>query len=453
QQSTRAESERQRAEAERVKAETNAAEARAKKAEAEFARADAVKDRSVAVSAKQKAEESEHETRRLSHLAAARALALSILQLKDPQTSGLLALEVDRLNRENGGVPDDPTVFDALRTARERLRPDATVRQQTNIRAMAIDPDGRDVLAAGDDGRILRVGLGNGHAAVIGNASSAVRTLAVGGGHLATGGDGGVIEIRDLRNPSAAPVRLTSGTAAVSSLAFAPAGATLASANLDGSVKLWNSDGSGSSVTLPGSDGKRATAVTFSPDGKLVAVGRSQGGALFWHVARPAEAPQTICAGVDVRSIAFRPDGKLVACGSGRGEIVQATLSSNTPAPPAMLGHTSSVNSLSFSRDGSYLASASSDSTVRLWNTNAGGSQSVILPGHQLWVWSVGFTPDGDHIVSGGEDRTIRVWPAHVSLLANDLCAAVSPEKKELTEKEWTKYMPGVEYRPGSPCR
>jgi len=453
QQRTRAESERQRAETERLKAETNEREARAKKLEADAARAEAVKDKATAIKERENAQNSEEKTKRLSHLAAARALALSILQLKDPQTSGLLALEADRLNRENGGVPDDPTVFDALRTARERLNPAAAVRQQTNIRAMAVDPDGRDVLAAGDDGRILRVGLGNGHAAVIGNAGSAVRTLAVGGGHLATGGDGGVIEIRDLRNPSAAPVTLTSGTAAVSSLAFAPTGGTLASANLDGSVKLWNVDGSGSPVTLPGSAGKRVTAVAFSPDGKMVAAGRAQGGALLWHVAKPAEAPQTLCAGVDVRSIAFRPDGELVACGSGRGEIVQTPLGGNTPAPPPMRGHTSSVNSLSFSRDGAYLASASSDSTIRLWNAHSPSAQSIVLTGHQSWVWSVGFTPDGDRLVSGGEDRTIRVWPAHVSLLANDLCAAVSSGKKELTEKEWTKYMPGVEYRPGSPCR
>ena len=82
-------------------------------------------------------------------------------------------------------------------------------------------------------------------------------------------------------------------------------------------------------------------------------------------------------------------------------------------------------------------------------DTNA---QSILLPGHQSWVWTVGFTPDGKRLISGGEDRTLRVWPAHASLLANGLCAAVSPEKRQLTEKEWTKYIPHVEYNPGSPC-
>jgi hypothetical protein len=439
-----------RADAERLKAEANERDARAQKTAADAARADALEKRRIAVEEQQKAEKSEQQTKRLRNLADARALALSILQLKEQQTAGLLALEVDRLYRENGGDADDPAVFDALRKARELLHPDAPVRQQTNIRAMALDSDGRDVLAAGDDGQILRVGLGNGHAAVVGHASGAVRALAVSGGHLATGGDTGVIEIRDLRNPSAAPRTFTSGTAAVSSLAFAPGGGTLASANIDGSVKLWNVDGSGS-VTLPGSSGKRVTAVAFSHDGKMLAAGRAQGGALLWHVATPAEAPQTLCAGVDVRSIAFSPDGKMVACGSGRGEIVQAPLGGGTTAPPPMRGHSSSVNSLSFSRDGTRLASASSDSTVRVWNLTNARPQSIVLPGHQSWVWTVGFTPDGSRLVSGGEDRTIRTWPAHVSLLAKELCADVSSEK--LTEEEWRKYIPNVEYRPGSPCR
>jgi WD40 repeat protein len=79
-------------------------------------------------------------------------------------------------------------------------------------------------------------------------------------------------------------------------------------------------------------------------------------------------------------------------------------------------------------------------------------TQSIVLPGHSGWVWTVAFTPNGERLISGGEDRTVRVWPAHAILLANDLCAAVSTKKNELTEKEWTKYMPNVEYHPGSPC-
>jgi len=74
------------------------------------------------------------------------------------------------------------------------------------------------------------------------------------------------------------------------------------------------------------------------------------------------------------------------------------------------------------------------------------------LKGHTDGVTGVAFTPDGKRLISGGEDRTVRILPARVSLLANELCSAVLPEKKELTEKEWTKYLPDVEYKPGSPC-
>jgi WD40 repeat protein len=328
------------------------------------------------------------------------------------------------------------------------------VRQQSNIRALAVEPDGRNVLIAGDDGRILRFDPAHpSNPAVVGITGGAVRTIALGAGHLvAAGSDAGLIEIFDLRSPNTAPRSLSAGTAAVSSLAFAPAGGTLASASLDGSVKLWDIAGAGTPTTLPGSSDKRVTSVAFSPDGKMVAAGRAQGGALLWHLAQPAAVPQTLCSGADVRSIAFRPDGKMLACGSGRGEIVQSPIGEKGGAPPPMRGHASSVNSLSFSPDGGFLASASSDSTVRLWNLTSGKTQSIVLPGHQAWVWAVAFTPHGDRLISGGEDRTVRVWPAHASLLANSLCAAVSPRKSELTESEWTKYIPNVAYHPGSPC-
>jgi WD40 repeat protein len=182
----------------------------------------------------------------------------------------------------------------------------------------------------------------------------------------------------------------------------------------------------------------------------MVAAGRVLGGALLWHVAQPAEPPQRLCSEIDVRSVAFRPRSNMLACGTGRGEIVQSPIGEKGGAPAPMLGHASRVNSLSFSPDGDFLASASSDRTVRLWNmTNI---ESIVLPGHQDWVWTVAFTPHGDRLFSGGADRTVRVWPAHANLLANDLCAAVSTRKSELTEKEWTKYMPTVPYRPGSPC-
>jgi len=454
QQSTRAENERQRAETERLKAEANEREARAKKLEAEAAQAAALEAKHLAETERTKAQTSEVETKRLSHLAAARAVALSIPQLKDPQTSALLALEVYRLNRQNNGNPEDPDVYTALRTARERLHPDPVVRQLSNIRALAVEPDGQNVLAAGDDGHILRlVPAHAGSATVVGNAEGSIRTLAMGGHFIATGGEGGVIEIRDLRNPSAAPRTLKSGSATVSALAFSGARGTLASGSLDGTVKLWDVEGSNPAITLPGSSGKRITSVAFSPDGTMLAASRAQGGALLWHVATPSAAPQTVCGGLDVRSIAFRPDGKLLACGSGRGEIVQAPLGGTAAALPPLAGHSSSVNALSFSRDGNFLASASSDSTLRLWNVNSPNSPSIVLPGHQSWVWSVAFTPDGERIVSGGEDRTVRIWPAHVNLLADEVCAAIASEKKELTEKEWMKYMPNVPYRAGSPCR
>ncbi|HEV8434193.1 MAG TPA: hypothetical protein VGR95_12330 [Thermoanaerobaculia bacterium] len=468
-QKQRAEGERLRAEQEKQRAETNELEARTKKAEAEASRAEAVKaqgiadlarknaeaSRTVAVEEKKNAdvargnaEASAKETLRLSHLAAARALALSILQLKDPQTSGLLALQDFRLNRDNGGNPEDPDVFAALRTAHERLVPDPIVRQAGNIRAIGVTPEGRHAIAAGDDGRILRFDLDHGgKPAVLASASGPIRSMAVAGHRVAVGTDAGTVDVFDTGNPGAPHRIFAAGHGVVTALAFAPSGDKLASANLDGTVMLSDAEGSGPGVTLQSSEAKRVTSVAFSPDGKSLAAGRAQGGALLWHLAQPSEAPRMVCNGIDVRSVAFRPDGKLLACGSGRGEITVTPLDGGKPR--SLLGHASSVNALSFSPDGAFLASASSDNTVRLWDVTGSNAHAIVLPGHQSWVWAVAFTPDGERVVSGSEDRTLRVWPAHARLLAGGLCKAV---KGNLTESEWTRYLPNVEYQPELPC-
>jgi len=436
QQSTIAESERQRAETERLKAEANERDARAKKLEAEAAQEAALKEKKAADVARTKAQTSEVETKRLSQLAAARAAALSIGQLKDqPQGAGLIALEAYQMNRDNGGRAEDPDIFAALRDTRERLSPDLVERQPGNIRTLAVTADGRNALAAGDDGRILRFDLEHGgKPVVVGNAAGPVRSLAVGGNMFAVGNSTGTIEIRDLRNPAAPPRVLTAGTAGVSAVAFAPAGGALASATLDGSVKLWDLKGNGTGITMPGTSEKRVTSVAFSRDGKWLAAGRAQGG-LLWHVPQPAEAPRAVCAGLDVRSLAFHPREDMLACGGGRGEIKLELFASDMTlplAPVSLLGHSSSVNALSF--NGNFLSSASSDSTLRLWDLLHITESPIVLHGHQSWVWTVAFTPDGERLVSGGEDRTLRVWPAQTRLLAAELCTAMGAHQKDFVQ-------------------
>ena len=71
-----------------------------------------------------------------------------------------------------------------------------------------------------------------------------------------------------------APLATYNGNGAVNGVAFSPDGKLLATADADGTVRLWNT-ATGHEVGTPRSDeagpGLGVKAVAFSPDGKLLA--------------------------------------------------------------------------------------------------------------------------------------------------------------------------------------
>jgi len=443
------------AEDQRLKAEASAREARTQRAVAETAQQQAVREKGVAEQERQNAERSEKETRRLSHIDAARALALTIPQQKEESqraTSAVLALEAYRLNRDNGGNLQDPDLFGAMRSALERLAPAPVIGGSSSaLRALALMPDGRTAFSGAEDGTIAQVDLAQRKAASVAAAGAAVRTIAVApeGDLVAAGTSSGSIRVWNPRTPAQVRELGDAGSGGITALAASHQ--RLAAGALDGSVRLWKLAESGSApLTVRAPAAERVTAVAFSGDGARLAAGLARGGALVWNAAAPSAAPRPACAGLDVRSIAFSPDGKWLACGSSRGQIVQESLDGSAPAV-SLAAHRSSVNSIAYDRRGQSFASASSDGTVRLWAAGKRDAQPIDLPGNESWVWALAFHPSGDRLISAGEDRTVRIWPARAEVLAADLCRAVgATAKKELTPEEWSRYMPADQpYRRG----
>ncbi len=450
QQSKLAQEQRGIAESERQKAEAKTLEAVVARSAEQKQREKAEEEQQQAETARGQAQASEQQALKLRRLSLARALSLQIVRPQqageDRELPALLALEAYRLNRDNGGVAEDPDLFNALRVA---LGPLPVLRgHQDGVRAVVVTPDGQTAISGGEDGKLLRFDLRQPAAkpALLASFSGPVRTVAVRpeGDLLAAGGPGS-IRLWNLRQPGSPPRDLPA--AAVSSLAFQPGGSLLAAGSPDG-IKLWDTSHPETAPLSLGA-GRRVNAVAFSPDGKTLAAGLAKGGAVLWDIRQAAAPPRPACGTLDVRSLAFSPDGTSLACGAGRGEIVLAAIG-RAGAPVSLPGHASSVSSLRFNPRGDFLASASADGTVRLWDVQHPGAQPIVLPGHEGWVWSVAFTPDGQRVVSGGQDRTVRLWPARTEALARALCAGVH---RVLTQEEWSRSMPAdLAYVAESPC-
>ena len=102
----------------------------------------------------------------------------------------------------------------------------------------------------------------------------------------------------------------------VTAMAFSPDGKLLATADGDGTVRLWNPR-TGQPIGVPPpavTDWRRVTGVAFSPDGMLLATASGDGTVRLWNprTGQPVGAPLPPAATVSgggVTGIAFSPDG------------------------------------------------------------------------------------------------------------------------------------------------
>jgi WD40 repeat protein/class 3 adenylate cyclase len=109
-------------------------------------------------------------------------------------------------------------------------------------------------------------------------------------------------------------------------------------------------------------------------------------------------------------TLTFSPDGKHLAVGCIDGTI-RIHAANDWRQVRMLTNHTEWVGSLAFSQDGQWLASASADHSIRVWRTRD-WQETATLRGHLEEVWAVAFTPDGQRLVTGSKDHSVRLWPA-----------------------------------------
>lgn len=208
----------------------------------------------------------------------------------------------------------------------------------------------------------------------------------------------------------------------VYAISYSPDGRWLASASLDGTVKIWDMQSLETPLAhdiriSPQDSAYGATTVTFSPDGRFLAAANAEGEIILWdavtwqEIKRIEAHPQAI-----IWKLAFSPASDLIAS-AGEDAILKTWNTDLSLAAEFPAIHREGIEALAFSPDGSQIATASLDGSAILWDTASAQNlftfrikANIITNPTQLL--GVTFSLDGSRLITSASDSNIYVWDA-----------------------------------------
>jgi WD40 repeat protein len=155
-------------------------------------------------------------------------------------------------------------------------------------------------------------------------------------------------------------------------------------------------------------DGGFICHLKFSPNGQTLAAANRDGSIVLWDVMTGRFRQRLQATGDQARSVAFSPRGERVIS-AGYDKLVRIWDPQSGEKVRVLSGHAKPLLAVAVSPDGRQVLSGGFDQVARLWDF-ATGSELRAFKGHTEGIDSVAFSPDGRQCLTASEDRTARLW-------------------------------------------
>lgn len=193
--------------------------------------------------------------------------------------------------------------------------------------------------------------------------------------------------------------------AALVALAFSPDGETLISADISGSVNVWEWRQARLVQTWRGAQ-TEIVRLCVHPDGQRIAAIINDG-VIVWNMQGQPLFP-LLTGESHFLQIAFSPTGEWLA-GSGYNGNVYLWQTQTGHCLRLLRGHTQATGGLAFFPHGQWLATGSADQSVRIWDVES-GHQLHELSGYKRSIMTLALAPHGDSLAHAGNSGEVHLW-------------------------------------------
>jgi WD40 repeat protein len=283
------------------------------------------------------------------------------------------------------------------------------------VMRIAFSPDGHTIAAVSDHLELFNADTGTSIRSI---RVGATKVTALGAlvyspdsHRIVTGGE--AVQLWNADTGAQLGATMSGHTAPVFGAAFSPDGRQIATASLDGTLRLWSAT---VGQAMRGPD-PIVGEVAFSPDGQRVAASGDTAVAQ-WDINSGQSRPPLTQSDTGAKYFGFTDGGRIVTQAAD-GTVQAWDANSGQPAsPPVHINIPQELGKSAFSGNGHTLATGETDNgTIRLWDVATGrsiGQPMKVDP--PVALHGLAFSPDGHHLAADDTDG-LRLWNADTTQL------------------------------------